>query len=121
MKFLSKKIIFIFLAGALFCSPTYAMHRRVHHIYTSYELPKNQKIIFIQKNPSDKHSIIINIDEKYFINLIPTLTNYAYSCDFNQKCEITITSPRLSSEDLTQDLIKTLSKNGIDNQSVEII
>lgn len=121
MKSLFKKIIFTMLAVTLLCPSSLAMHRRMRYRFLESTIPANKKIIFIRKNPICKNSVIINVDEKFFVKLLPTLTKYSYLCDFTQKCEITITDANKSSKELLENLLKNFSEDNIEKSSIEII
>ena len=121
MKSLFKKIIFIMLAVTLLCPASLAMHRRMRSKVVDDIIPENQKIIFIRKNPSSKNSVIINVDENFFVRLIPVLTKYSYLCEFNQRCQITITDQRKSSKELMENVLENFSENNIPKNSIEIL
>lgn len=121
MKSLFKKIIFTMLAVTLLCPASSAMHRRMRSRVVEDIIPKNEKIIFIRKNPVCKNSVIINVDENFFMKLIPALTNYSYLCDFRKKCEITITDERKSSRELMENVLENFSENNIPKNLIEIL
>lgn len=121
MKSLFKKIFFTFLTGALLCSPTFAMHRRLRSRVVEDIMPENQKIIFIRKNPSCKNSVIINVDENFFVKLIPVLTEYSYLCEFKEKCEITITDEHKNSRELMENVLENFSEKNIPKNLIEIL
>ncbi len=121
MKSLFKKIIFIMLAVILLCPASLAMHRRTRSKLVDNTIPENTKIIFIRKNPACKNSIIINVDEKFFVRLLPTLTQYSYLCDFRQKCTITVTDKSKSSKELLENILKSFSEDNIEESSIGIL
>ena len=121
MKSLFKKIIFTMLAVTLLCPSSSAMHRRMRSRVVEDIIPKNEKIIFIRKNPVCKNPVVINVDENFFVKLIPALTNYSYLCDFRKKCEITITDERKSSRELMENVLENFSENNIPKNLIEIL
>lgn len=121
MKSLFKKTILIMFAVILLCPSFFAMHRRIRSRLVVESIPENQKIIFIRKNPVCENSVIIDVDNRFFVKLLPTLTKYSYLCDFKQKCEITITDATKNSKELMESLLKNFSENNIKENSIEIL